>query len=144
MFWKPFSKNQEKQILEVIRNAEKNCSGEIRVHVDEYCKSDPLLKAANVFEHLAMHNTALRNGVLIYVALKDRKFSIVGDVGINQKVPEHFWEQTKEAMLELFKAGQPVEAICFGIKEAGVKLQAFFPPSESDRDELKNDISYGA
>ncbi len=144
MAWRPFSTKKEKQILAAIAEAEEMCSGEIRVHIDEYCKGDPVFKAQNLFFHLEMDATALRNGVLIYVALKDHCFSIIGDSGIDEKVPDDFWETTKEKMTTYFKQNDITSGIIAGIQNAGEQLQTYFPADDSKGNELTNDISYGA
>ncbi|MFT4522345.1 MAG: putative membrane protein [Bacteroidia bacterium] len=143
MFWRPFSEEDENRIKRAIEEAESVCSGEVRVHIDQFCKGDPMFKASNLFFHLNIDETANRNGVLIYVAIEDRKFCIIGDSGIDNKVPDNFWDATKEAMTELFKKNRPVDAILAGIKRAGNELQHFFPSSSTDTNELSNDISYG-
>lgn len=144
MGWKPFNPTEESAILTAIKDAENKCSGEIRVHVDQYCKSDPMFKAKNVFNHLEMDQTELKNGVLIYVAVKDRKFSIIGDIGINEKVPEDFWESTIEIMIKEFASGNLSGGIVAGIQKAGEQLKHYFPYQNNDLDELPDDISYGA
>ncbi|MFT5513861.1 MAG: putative membrane protein [Bacteroidia bacterium] len=144
MAWRPFSTKKEKLILAAIAKAEEMCSGEIRVHIDEYCKGDPVFKAQNLFFHLEMDNTDLRNGVLIYVALKDHQFSIIGDSGINEKVPDNFWDETKEQMLVHFKRKDMNTAIIAGVQSAGEQLQKYFPADDSRGNELTNDISYGS
>ena len=137
-----FTNSEEEQIRKAIEEAEKNTSGEIRISAEKHCKEDPLDKAANYFLKIGMDKTALRNGVLIYIATEDHKFAIIGDSGINQVVPADFWDSTKEAMLMHFKAGQLVEGIVTGISMAGEKLKQFFPYSDDDKNELSNDISY--
>ncbi|MFO7829685.1 MAG: TPM domain-containing protein, partial [Bacteroidales bacterium] len=82
-----FSTEQKKQITDAIKEAELNTSGEIRVHIEMDCKEDVLDRAAFMFEKLAMHKTELRNGVLFYLSIKDRKFAILGDAGINAVTP---------------------------------------------------------
>jgi uncharacterized membrane protein len=141
--WQPFSSTEEQKILDAIVSAEENTSGEIRVHVDRYCKSDPVFKAKNQFLHLEMSNTELRNGVLIYVAMDEHKFAIVGDEGIDAKVGPTFWHSTKDLMIKNFKANKPVDAICEGIAEAGKQLKKYFPITDSDKNELHDTISYG-
>jgi uncharacterized membrane protein len=143
MSWNPFKSKEEQKILDAIQSAEKMCSGEIRVHMDEYCKGDVLFKATNVFNHLEMDKTDQRNGVLIYVAVKDRKFCIIGDIGIDQKVPSNFWESTRELMQNSFVNGSIPDGIVSGIHEAGQQLKEFFPAQKDDIDELPDDISYG-
>ncbi len=144
MAWKPFSSKIEKSILDAINEAEETCSGEIRVHVDEYCKGDPMYKAKNLFFHLGMEATELKNGVLIYVAIGDKKFSIIGDTGINEKVPSDFWDSTKDMMLKHFKDGDIDAGIVTGIKNAGEQLKKYFPADDTKGNELSNDISYGS
>lgn len=144
MAWKPFSSKIEKSILDAIQQAEKACSGEIRIHIDQYCKGDPVFKATNMFHHLEMNLTEQRNGVLIYVAVKDKKFSIIGDVGIDEKVPDNFWEETKELMLDKFKQNAIADGIVVGINHAGEQLKTYFPADDDKGNELSDEISYGA
>jgi uncharacterized protein len=132
MAWRPFSSKTEKLIVAAIADAEIKCSGEIRVHIDEYCKGDPMFKAQNLFFHLGMDSTDLRNGVLIYVALKDHKFSIIGDAGINDKVPSNFWDETKQYMLAHFKRNDITRAVIVGIDSAGEQLKTYFPADETN------------
>lgn len=143
MAWRPFSSKSEKQILNAIAVAEETCSGEIRVHVDQFCKGDPVFKAQNLFFHLEMEQTELRNGVLIYVAVKDKKFAIIGDEGINEKVAPDFWNATKELMLGHFKNNDINAGIITAIQHAGEQLSKYFPADSSLGNELSNDISYG-
>jgi uncharacterized membrane protein len=100
-------------------------------------------RAANVFAMLKMHKTKLRNGVLFYLSVEDRKFAILGDAGINARVPQNFWEITKEAMLEHFKNGQLTEGLVKGITMAGDKLKEHFPYQKDDVNELSDEISFG-
>jgi uncharacterized membrane protein len=140
---KYFTEENKLQITNAIRAAEMNTSGEIRVHIEKYCKADVLDRAAYVFEKMEMHKTQLRNGVLFYLAVEDHQFAILGDAGINQKVPEDFWETTKELVLSKFKEGNLTEGLTGGILMAGEQLKAHFPYLKNDVDELSNDISFG-
>ena len=144
MFEKPpFKKNDEVRILAAIQEAEKNTSGEIRLHVQNRCKEEAYSKAVEMFEKLGMVRTDMRNGVLVFVSLSDHKFAIIGDRGINEKVPTDFWEMTKDLMMAHFKEGRIVDGIIEGIQDAGEQLKAFFPYEKDDTNELKDDISYG-
>ena len=144
MFEKPpFNKEEEAKILAAIKEAERDTSGEIRVHVDKRCKNDPYAEAIKAFNKLGMHKTELRNGVLVFVAIDDHKFAIVGDSGINEKVPQGFWDDTKELMLGHFKEGRIADGIVEGVLDAGAQLKQFFPYQKDDINELKDDISYG-
>lgn len=135
--------NVEIELIKVaIGNAELLTSGEIRVHIESKCKTDPLEKAILIFQKLNMHHTKFRNGVLIFIALNDRKFSIVGDQGIYSKVEPDFWNSTKKLMQEKMSSGQMIEGIITGIKEAALQLQKYFPSSENDKNELSNDITF--
>jgi len=138
------SKEQQTAIVQAIADAEKATSGEIRVHLESSCKGNVLDNAAYVFKKLKMHKTALRNGVLFYLAVNDRKFAILGDAGINAKVPENFWDQIREAMASDFAQGNFAEGLTQGIKMAGDKLKIYFPVMPDDINELSNEISFGA
>ncbi len=138
-----FTEENKLQIANAIRVAELNTSGEIRIHIEKFCKGDVLDQAAYVFEKLEMHKTELRNGVLFYLAIEDHKFAILGDAGINQKVTDDFWEKTKEVVLMNFKEGRITEGLTKGILMAGEQLKEHFPYQRDDKNELSNDISFG-
>lgn len=129
-------------MVAAIQEAEKNTSGEIRVHFENHCKKEVMDCALRVFTELKMHKTALRNGVLIYIALEDKKLAILGDAGINAKVPEHYWDRIKDTMIEKFKAGQICEGVCEAVLAVGQELKAFFPYHSDDVNELPDEISF--
>jgi uncharacterized membrane protein len=137
-----FSKTQQLEIENAIASAELNTSGEIRLHIVTHCKNDPKIEAVNVFSKLKMHLTEQRNGVLILLAVEDRKFAIIGDKGINELVPENFWDSIRDKMVYHFKQDQFDIGIIEGIKEIGNKLKHFFPIQKNDINELSNEISY--
>jgi uncharacterized membrane protein len=138
-----FSKQEQEDIKQAILNAELDTSGEIRVHIENVCKGEVLDRAAYVFKWLKMDQTALRNGVLIYLAVKSRKFAIIGDAGINKSVPANFWDSTKHEMLNYFRNEDFVEGLIFGITQAGLHLKKYFPHKKDDINELPDDISFG-
>lgn len=137
-----FSSEEKKRITDAIAEAEKNTSGEIRLHAEGYCKIDVLDRAAYVFKKLGMHETEQRNGVLFYLAVHDHKFAILGDAGINRVVPADFWNEIKETMLGYFKEGKFTDGLTKGILMAGEQLKANFPYHKDDVDELTNEISF--
>jgi uncharacterized membrane protein len=139
-----FSKSEEEQIVAAIKAAEKNTSGEIRVHIEASSKGkDPLERAVQVFQELEMHQTEARNGVLFYLAYEDHAFSIFGDQGINQKVSVGFWDSTRDQMQRAFKKLAFAEGLIAGITEAGEVLKAYFPYQSGDQNELDDSISKG-
>ena len=135
------SADEEAEVVEAIRKAEKQTSGEIRVHIEKTSKGNIWDRAMEVFHLLKMDNTKEDNGVLIYVAIDDRQFGIYGDKGINKVVPEGFWETTKDAIASRFKKGQFKQGLIDGILMAGKELQEHFPWSEGDKNELSDKIS---
>lgn len=138
-----FTKEQQEAIQQAIAGAELNTSGEVRVHIDEKCKGEVLDAAADQFKRLGMHKTELRNGVLFYLAVSDQKFAILGDKGINEKVPSDFWDKIRDTMLAHFKKQEFTQGLCTGIAMAGEKLKAYFPLQSNDTNELSNDVSFG-
>src|SRR5699024_531746 len=135
------TREEEAEIVAAIRKAEQNTSGEIRVHIESDCKTTVEKRVKEVFLHLEMEKTELRNGILIYLAVNNRQFFILGDKGINQKVADDFWESTKDLMQTHFKQGEFVEGLVEGILKIGEKLKAFFPHNEKDINELPDEIS---
>ena len=138
-----FTEEQKQRIVDAVKEAEHNTSGEIRVHIEKKCKADVMDRAAYIFEKLEMHKTELRNGVLFYVAVQDKKFAILGDAGINAKVPEKFWDKIKENMINLLKEGKVVQSLAEGILMAGKQLKEHFPYQKDDVNELPDEISFG-
>lgn len=140
---KYFTEEDKLQIKNAIRVAETNTSGEIRVHVEKFCKGEVLDHAAYIFEKLEMHKTKLRNGVLFFLAMEDRKFAILGDAGINRKVPENFWEEITSHVIQKLKEEKFAEGISEGIVKAGEQLKTHFPYKDDDVNELSDEISFG-
>lgn len=139
-----FSKEESQAIEEAITEAEKNTSGEIRVHlVRSFKKGEvPLEAGKRIFERLGMTKTEARNGVLFLLELKHQHFVILGDRGINELVEENFWESIKEKVLSQFRKGEFAQGLVKGILHCGEKLKEFFPYHEEDRNELPNGLSY--
>jgi uncharacterized membrane protein len=137
------TKAEEQEIVAAIGVAEKNTSGEIRVHIEKENTIAPLDRAMEVFRHLQMENTQERNGVIIYVAVKSKHFAIYGDEGINEKVGADFWNSTKDVMQNHFKNGNFKQGLIDGILKAGEQLKTHFPHQDDDTNELSNEISLG-
>ena len=137
------TKEEESAIVEAIRVAEKNTSGEIRVHIEATTSMDAYDRAMEVFHELNMDATELQNGVLIYLAVNDKTFVICGDKGINDVVAPDFWDCTRDAMVSQFKLGNYKQGLIDGILNAGEQLKKYFPWQEGDTNELSNEISKG-
>lgn len=138
-----FNPEQETQIIETIRAAEADTSGEIRVHLEKNSEEDVLGHAWKIFFEMGMHQTQARNGVLIFLAPERRAFAIVGDEGITQVAPEGFWDAERDLLQEHFRKGAFTEGLCLAIARVGEKLKTHFPYQSDDVNELPDDISYG-
>ncbi len=137
-----FTEDDEKRILSAIREAESRTSGEIRVRIEEKGGKDPMVVACKAFEALGMRKTELHNGVLFVLITEEKTFVILGDDGINKKVPPDFWNKVKDIVLEHFRKGLFAEGLSEGIKLAGEQLAKFFPYQREDANELPDSISY--
>lgn len=139
-----FSETEQKSVLQAIRTAEMATSGEIRVHIEQTCSESAVVeRAKKVFTELGMHQTELKNGVLFYFAVKDRKFAVLGDQGINERVPSDFWNHIRDLMRIHFVKEEFAQGLCKGIEQAGQQLKTYFPRQENDTNELSDDISFG-
>jgi len=137
------TEKDEAEIVETIRKAECNTSGEIRVHIERTCDIDVYERALEVFQLLKMDNTKAQNGVLIYVAIDNKSFVIFGDQGINNKVGADFWNSTRDKISSEFQSGNFKQGLVNGIAEAGQVLSKYFPWDHGDKNELENSISKG-
>lgn len=134
--------DEKLRVVAAIQAAEQETSGEIRVHLESRCATEPYARAVKLFEKLGLAVTRQRNGVLIYLALRDRKFAILGDAGINDKVGPDFWDATVRKMETLFRQDRFAEGLAAGILDVGARLKEFFPYDRAtDRNELPDEIS---
>ncbi len=120
------TKDQEQLIINAIKIAEKNTSGEIRIHIEKSSDKEPMDRALDVFYDLKMNETALKNGVLLYVAVETQQFAIIGDVGIHTKVTDSFWNSTKDIVFTHFAKKEYAKGLELAILEVGEKLKTFF------------------
>lgn len=138
-----FSPEQQDDIRQAIMSAELETSGEIRVHIENECSGEVMGRALTIFNRLGMQKTDLKNGVLFYLAVKNRKFAIIGDKGIHEKVGNDFWDSIKMEMIQHFRKDEFSQGLSHGILMAGEQLKKYFPRSKDDINELPDDISFG-
>ena len=138
-----FTPAEEEAIVAAIQQAEKNTSGEIRVHIEQHSEKPPLERAQEVFFQLGMNATAARNGVLFYMGTDDRAFAIIGDEGIDKAVEDDFWDCTKDTVIDHFKQDRFAQGLADGILKAGERLKTYFPYDNDDTNELPDTISKG-
>lgn len=139
-----FTEAENQAIVNAIREAERMTSGEIRVFVEHRCRFvNAMDRAYEVFAKLQMQHTKYRNGVLLYVAIKDRQFAILGDEGIHAKVGDHFWNSQAADLRKHFAASRFVEGISGCARAIGASLQQYFPYESDDENELPDDILFG-
>jgi uncharacterized membrane protein len=137
-----FTREQQMQIRDAIKESEKETSGEIRVHIETKVAGNVLDRAAWIFKKIGMHATENRNGVLFYVAVRNKQFAIIGDRDINAKVPENFWDKIKDTLQKHFGDGKYTEGLIEGILMAGRQLKDHFPHRKDDINELPDEISF--
>ena len=136
------TKDEQKQIVNAIQQAESGTSGEIRVHLEDHSQKDALLRAEEVFLKLEMQKTKLRTGVLIYAAVKDHKLAIIGDQGIHDVVGADFWEKERDLLVEYFSKSEYAEGLVKVIELVGEQLRQYFPQQPGDKNELPNEVSF--
>lgn len=137
-----FSKKEKEQIIHAIQTAEKDTSGEIRLHLARRIKGDILENAKKTFEKLGMARTEAHNGVLVFMDVKSKRFAVIGDKGIHEKVPEGFWNDIVTVMVKCFREDRFADGISEGIEMIGEKLSSYFPYQQDDVNELSDDISF--
>ena len=140
-----FSQEENQQLVDAIQKAEQQTSGEVRIFVESKCKYvDALDRAKEIFFSLKMNETELRNGTLIYVAVKDKQAAVFGDEGIHQKVGAQYWKDVVTKMLFQFRNQKLADGICQGIHDLGEALKFYFPyQSDTDKNELPDEIVFG-
>ena len=129
-------------VRRAVAEAERGTSGEIRVHLEARCPGDPLARAVTVFESLGMTRTALRNGVLVYVGVEDRKLAVIGDAAVHERVGPAYWDRLRDTVVRHFREGHPREGLVAAIQEIGEALSRHFPRTSADENELPDDVSH--
>lgn len=139
-----FSQPIQKSVIEqAIADLEKKTSAELRVYVERKkvdADRSALQQATFLFQQLEMEKTALRNGVLIYLALQSKQCAIVGDQGIDQYVEADFWQRACDLIVEQAKQKQYTQGIVNAIAMIGERLAQHFPYQEDDKNELPNEV----
>jgi uncharacterized membrane protein len=128
-------------LMGAVAEAEARTSGEIRVHLDPRCPGAPLARAVEVFERIGMARTAERNGVLVYLAIADRKLAVIGDAGIHARVPADYWERLRDDLARRLREGRPREGLIAAVAAVGETLRRHFPRGPDDRNELSDAVS---
>ncbi len=137
------TEQDEQKIIEAIAEAENNTSAELRVHLEERCKKDPLQRAAKVFHKLGMDQTELQNGVVIYIAVEDHKAAVFAGNGIYSQTEENYWQDILNIIINHFKKGEFEQGLEKAVLKVGEKLKELYPVQEDDINELEDEISYG-
>ncbi|MGH7264205.1 MAG: TPM domain-containing protein [Candidatus Rokuibacteriota bacterium] len=128
-------------VARAVGGAETGTSGEIRVHLDARCPGDPMARAVALFERLGMTRTARRHGVLIYVAIQDRKLAVIGDAGVSSRVPAEYWDGLRDTLVAHFRERRPRDGLVAAVREVGETLRRHFPRGRDDENELTDDVS---
>ena len=128
-------------VAAAVAQAEARTAAEIRVHLDHRCAGEPMARAVAVFERLGMHRTALRAGVLVYIAVADRKLAVIGDAGIHARVGQEYWDRIVGRVLAFLREGHAREGLVEAVGEIGTALAEHFPRDRDDRNELSDRVS---
>jgi uncharacterized membrane protein len=135
-------------ITRAITTAEARTSAEIRVHLEPRVprrpfqrRPDVLVRAQRVFRQLGMHKTAERHGVLIYLAVEERRLAVVGDAGIHGRVGDRHWNRVRDLMIAELRENAPRQALEHAIAELGGALAEHYPRRRDDRNELSDEVS---
>lgn len=137
-----FTKEEQDLIVSAIKTAEKNTSGEIRVHLESICWGDAMERAQKVFGKLGMHATKEQNGILIYIATESHKIAVIGDAGIHKKLGKEYWDKIVNGLVSCFKEGKHAQGLADAIIDCGNQLKQFFPYTSDDKNELNDSISF--
>ena len=140
-----FTSKEVKRIEAAIKVAEQNTSGEIRIFIENHCKNNSAInRAIEIFNEHKMYATKERNGILIYLAIKDRLIALYGDVGIHQKLGDEYWNNQVKIIIQHFKQQRILDGITNLIIECGKALSTYFPyNSTTDKNELSDEIIFG-
>ncbi|MDH6252265.1 putative membrane protein [Chryseobacterium sp. H1D6B] len=134
--------HQLASLVEAIQSAEEHSTGEIRVHIDASTEHHIAETAFEVFKKLNMNKTAERNAVLFHVNFEKKYLTIIGDVGIHEKVNQSYWDHLHDYITSEFAKGNYYKALKSAILETGLELKKYFPQIGESHNELSNEITF--
>ncbi|MGG5209743.1 TPM domain-containing protein [Chryseobacterium sp. MIQD13] len=138
-----FLTNQQiTSLVEAIQSAEEHSTGEIRVHIDSNTETENAQTAFEVFKELCMNKTADRNAVLFHVNFEQKYLTIIGDIGIHDKVHQSYWDHLHDYITSEFAKGNYYKALKSGILETGLELKKYFPVEGKNPNQLSNEITF--
>ena len=138
-----FTEDEKEVIVSAIRKTELHTTGEIRVHITNNSNKDVFKDALRIFEKLNMHKTPFRNGVLIFIAVKDRKFSVIGDEGIYDKLDKDYWNFISSILARNFSEKKHVNGLIEAIENIGNTLAKHYPNLDDiQTNNLPDDLSF--
>lgn len=140
-----FTSEQQQLMVEAIKNAETNTSGEVRVFVESRCNYvNAVDRAKEIFVNLQMDKTKDRNAVLVYIALKDRQIALFADEGIYKRLGANYWHDEVKKIIAEFKNDNHTQGICNIVTNIGEALKTEFPYDKGgDKNELPDEIIFG-
>ena len=128
------SPTEQDLLAKKIDEIESVTDAELRIHIESYCKVDPMSRAAKVFKDLKMYKTKERNGVLFYIAIEDHKLAVWGDEAIHK--------EEIEILLNHFKKQEFYQGLVKALDNVKAKLEELYPFT-GHKNELSNEISFG-
>ena len=134
------SKTEQEKLENKISEIESKTDAELRIHIEDHCKADPIKRAKEVFKKLKMYKTKHRNGVLFYIASGNHKIAVWGDEGINNDLGQSFWQDEIDTMVSYFKKSKYCDGLCTALDKVGAKLNELYPFT-GHKNELSNEIS---
>jgi len=138
-----FLTNQQiASLVEAIQSAEDHSTGEIRVHIDSNTETRDAKTAFDVFKKLDMDKTVERNAVLFHVNFEQKYLTIIGDIGIHEKVKQSYWDHLHDYITAEFAKGNYYQALKSAILETGIELKKHFPVKGENPNQLSNEITF--
>jgi uncharacterized membrane protein len=137
------SRAEQDAVVESIGQAESRTSGEIKVHIETRCRGgNPLARARWLLGELGLHKARHRNGVLVYIAVRDRRFAVLGDVGAHDRASQALWDEVARRLAERFREGAFRAGLVEAVGRIGEVLAEHFPPDPGgDAHPVSNEIS---
>ncbi len=97
-------------------------------------------RALEAFYRNDVSLTKERTGILIFVSMLEHKIEVLGDVAINAKVAQTFWDDLVLRLGKNIKEGKLTEGMVEAIHCCGETLSLHFSRSENDQNELEDKL----
>ena len=120
------TRSERERIARAIAEAEEGTTGRIAVRVIPDATVDAFERAKAEFGRIGLHRHDDGNAALIFVAPKARRFAVIGDRALHERVGDAFWGDVVNELQPYFARGEISNGVVHAVGRLGEAFKAHF------------------